>query len=62
MITHIYFNNGGSVHNGRNNSGYTWSGGGIEWNVDIYGNIKGGRAIVDVTYLGGGWQLFTIDF
>lgn len=62
VITHIYFNNGGSIHHGKNNSGYIWRGGGIEWNVDIYGNITSGRAIVDVTYPGGGWQLFTIDF
>lgn len=61
-VTHIYFNNGGYVHNGVNNSEYTWSGGGIKWNVDYSGNIISGTAIIQLTYNGGRWQLFTINF
>ena len=61
-ITCIYFDNGGCLHNGRNNSGYTWRGGGIRWDVDYYGNITGGTAIIQVNYDGGRWQLFTIHF
>ncbi|MBR5147884.1 MAG: hypothetical protein IKV15_01645 [Bacteroidaceae bacterium] len=61
-VTHIYFGNDGYVHSGRNNSGYTWRGGGINWNVDFYGNITGGSAIIQVNYQGGRWQLFTINF
>ena len=56
----IYFNNGGYVHSGSNNSGYTWRGGGIRWNVDYYGTIRSGKAVIQVNYKGGGWQLFTI--
>lgn len=62
QITRIYFGNGGSVHNGTNNSGYIWSGGGIRWNVDYYGNIIGGEAIIYLKYTEGRWQLFTISF
>ena len=61
-VTQIYFGNGGSVHSGRNNSGYTWRGGGIRWNTDRYGNIKSGEAIMQVHYGNGLWQLFTIVF
>jgi hypothetical protein len=61
-ITHIYFNNGGYVHNGVNYSDYTWRGGGIRWNVDYSGNIISGYAVIQLTYEGGRWQLFTIDF
>jgi hypothetical protein len=59
-VTYIYFPNGGSVHSGRNSSGYTWRGGGIRWNLDYYGNIKSGRAVIQVNYRDGSWQLFTI--
>ena len=59
-VTHIYFGNGGYVHNGWNNSGYTWNGGGIRWNVDYYGNIISGTAIIQLNYGNGRWQLFTI--
>ena len=61
-ITCIYFNNGGSLHSGWNDSGYTWSGGGIRWNMDYYGDITSGRAIIQVSYNNGRWQLFTIRF
>lgn len=61
-ITHIYFDNGGSVHNGWNNSGYSWNGGGIKWSTDYYGDITGGLAVIQVTYQNGRWQLFTISF
>ena len=56
----IYFGNGGSVHSGRNNSGYTWRGGGIEWRTDWSGNITGGKAVMQIDYGNGQWQLFTI--
>lgn len=59
-VTAIYFDNGGSVHSGWNNSGYIWSGGGIRWNTDYYGDITSGYAVIQVTYQGGGWQLFTV--
>lgn len=56
----IYFGNGGYVHSGYNNSGYSWRGGGIQWNVDWNGNIISGHAIIQVTYDNGGYQLFTV--
>ena len=56
----IYFGNGGCVHSGYNNSGYSWRGGGIKWNTDWNGNIRGGIAIIQVEYNDGRWQLFTI--
>ena len=61
-VTHIYFDDGGYIHSGYNSSGYSWSGGGIRWNVDYYGNITGGTAIIQVSYNNGRWQLFTIRF
>lgn len=61
-VIQIYFSNGGSVHSGRNNTGYTWRGGGIAWNTDWYGNIQSGKAIMQVDYGNGQWQLFTISF
>ena len=61
-ITCIYFDNGGSVHDGYNNSGYTWDGGGIKWDTDWNGNIQSGIAIIQVRYHDGGYQLFTIKF
>lgn len=60
-VTYIYFGNGGSVHSGRNNSGYTWRGGGIRWTIED-GEITGGTAIMEVDYGEGQWQLFTIRF
>jgi hypothetical protein len=63
QIVCIYFGNGGYVHTGYNNSGYVWSGGGIQWDVDYYnGDIRGGKAIVQISYGSGEWQLFTIYF
>ena len=61
-VTQIYFGNGGSVHSGPNNSGYTWRGGGIEWETDWYGNILYGKAIMQIDFNNGKWQLFTINF
>ena len=60
-VTHIYFSNGGYVHCGRNNNGYTWRGGGIEWDVDYTGEITGGTIVIQLTYQNGRWQLFTIN-
>ena len=59
-VTAIYFGNGGSVHSGQNDSGYDYRGGGIEFNVDFLGEIKGGYARIQVTYPDGDWQLFTV--
>ncbi len=61
-VTYIYFDNGGYIHSGYNNSGYTWRGGGIQWNVDWSGNIINGKAVIHVNYDYGGYQLFTIHF
>ncbi len=61
-VTYIYFDNGGYIHSGYNNSGYTWRGGGIQWNVDWSGNIINGNAVIQVNYDYGGYQLFTIHF
>lgn len=61
-IVRINFDNGGSLHKGLNNSGYTWRGGGIKWEVDYRGNIVRGKAVIHVDYGGGRWQLFTIYF
>ena len=61
-VVRIYFGNGGSVHSGHNNSGYTWRGGGIRWNTDWEGDITGGEAVIHVDYGNGQWQLFTIRF
>lgn len=59
-VTAIYFDNGGSLHNGWNNSDYSWSGGGIMWDTDYYGNIISGHAIIQISYQRGRWQLFTV--
>lgn len=61
-ITQIYFGDGGSVHTGYNNSGYTWRGGGIQWTRNWDGTIIGGKAVIQITYTNSGWQLFTIRF
>lgn len=61
-ITCIYFDNGGLIHAGYNNSGYTWRGGGINWNTDWDGNIQSGMAVIQINYNDGDWQLFTIKF
>lgn len=59
-VERIYFDNGGSLHSGYNNSSYTYRGGGIEFRRDFRGNIVGGEARVQVNYSGGQWQYFVI--
>ena len=53
VVTAIHFGNGGSVHSGFNNEGYTYSGG--------HGNITGASTTVKVTYPNGTTQYFQIE-
>lgn len=57
-ITHIFFENQGYLHSGKNSSGYTWRGGGIKWSEDGWGNIEKGTAVVIIDYETG-WKRFT---
>lgn len=41
VVTAIHFGNGGSVHSGFNNEGYTYSGGILSFSKDYQGNITG---------------------
>lgn len=59
-VVKIYFNNGGSLHSGYNNSGYTFRGGGITFSTDFQGNITSGTARIQVDYGNGQWQYFII--
>lgn len=59
-VVRIDFGNGGCVHQGPNNSNYTWYGGGIRWLLDFEGNIQGGLSTIQVNGPDGQWQLFTI--
>lgn len=59
-VERIYFNNGGSLHSGYNNSDYTYRGGGIYFKTDYEGNIIGGEAKIQVTYNNNTWQYFII--
>lgn len=59
-VEKIYFNNGGSLHSGYNNSGYTYRGGGITFSTDYQGNITSGEARIQVDYGNGQWQYFVI--
>ena len=60
MVVAIDFGNGGSVHNGRNNSGYYYRGGALFFERDRNGNVIAANATVDVSYINGGWQRFQI--
>lgn len=40
-VVAIYFENGGSIHSGSNNSDYTYSGGELSVMRDILGNVTG---------------------
>ena len=55
-VLKICFNNGGSVHAGNNNSGYTYYGGKLEYVKDI----KAYATVVTVIYSNSSWQKFTI--
>jgi hypothetical protein len=59
-VEKIYFNNGGSLHSGFNNSGYTYRGGGVVFSTDFQGNITSGEARIQVIYDNGQWQYFVI--
>jgi hypothetical protein len=48
-VTVIDFGNGGSVHSGFNNSGYTYSGGSLSMKRDYQGNLVGATTRVSVS-------------
>ena len=48
-VTVIDFGNGGSVHSGYNNSGYTYSGGSLTLKKDYQGNIVAATTRVSVS-------------
>lgn len=60
-VTSIHFGNGGSVHSGFNNEGYTYSGGGLSFSRDYNGNITGASTTIKVTYPNGTIQYFQIE-
>lgn len=60
-VTSIHFGNGGSVHSGFNNEGYTYSGGGLSFSRDYNGNITGAFTTIKVTYSNGTIQYFQIE-
>lgn len=61
IVTAIHFGNGGSVHSGFNNEGYTYSGGHLSFSRDHHGNITGASTTVKVTYPNGTTQYFQIE-
>ncbi|MBM6890318.1 hypothetical protein H6A30_08565 [Bacteroides caecigallinarum] len=60
-VTAIHFGNGGSVHSGFNNEGYTYSGGRLSFSRDYRGNITGASTTVKVAYYNGTTQYFQIE-
>jgi hypothetical protein len=48
-VTVIDFGNGGSVHSGYNNSGYTYSGGSLSMKRDYQGNIVAATTRISVS-------------
>lgn len=59
-VVAILFPNGGSVHKGRNNSGYYFQGGGLYFERDRYGNVIAASTTVYIKYNDGDWQKFEI--
>lgn len=61
VVKCIYFDDGGylDVNVARNNN-MAWLGGGIEWEVDYYGNIESGKAVVTINKGASPYQTFTI--
>ncbi len=55
-VQKICFNNGGSLHVGQNNSGYTYYGGKLEYVKEI----DALATVVKIVYSNGSWQEFTI--
>jgi len=52
-VVKIDFGNGGSVHTGFNNEGYTYTGGFFTFEKDFYGNITAATASVSITNASG---------
>jgi hypothetical protein len=48
QVTEIDFGNGGSVHDGYNNSGYFYNGGRLDFQNDYEGNIIGATTRVTI--------------
>jgi hypothetical protein len=48
-VTAIYFEDGGSIHSGFNNSGYLYQGGTIQYSYDSDGDITSAVAKVTIT-------------
>lgn len=48
-VVEIDFGNGGSVHTGYNNSGYTYIGGSLSFNKDYDGNITSATTTVTIS-------------
>ena len=57
----INFGNGGYVHTGYNNEGYTYSGGTLTFTTDYEGNIVRASTLVVVRYPNGTVQQFNIS-
>ena len=57
----INFGNGGSVHTGYNNEGYSYSGGSLSFSQDYNGNITGASTTVQIRYSNGTVELFQIE-
>lgn len=60
-VTAIHFKNGGSVHSGFNNEGYTYSGGLLSFSKGYNGKITGASTIVKITYTNGTTQYFQLE-
>jgi hypothetical protein len=58
-VKEIDFGNGGSVHDGYNNSGYIYSGGYLSYDTDYNGTITSAYATVNV-YSNGDTKYFKI--
>lgn len=61
QVVAIFFPNGGYIHNGRNNSDYTYTGGWLNCNRNNYGEITEAYTTVEVTYSNGTKQTFFIE-
>ena len=60
-VVAINFGNGGYVHDGYNNEGYTYSGGTLTFTTDYEGNIVRASTLVVVRYPNGTVQQFNIS-
>ena len=57
----ISFDNGGSIHSGFNNEGYTYNGGALRFIRSYTGEITGASTVVEVRYINGLVQQFQIE-